>query len=71
MSVKQKIIASDLFKSGEPFGPTRMALEIGEDRNAVGSALAKMRSRGEVYAPSTGLFCAPPARHWIYTRRLA
>lgn len=69
-NARELIIETPMYKSGESFGPLRMAREIGCDRQTTLNTLRAMITHGEAQYCGDGLYSKKHERHWIYTTPL-
>lgn len=70
MTISDQILETSLYGSGEPFGPIRMAMELGVTRQAADLALRYLVDQGKAERWERGLYCKTRPRHWIHTAPL-
>jgi hypothetical protein len=70
LTIAERIKATDLYQSGEPFGALRMAHILGVTRQHIAHAMGSLRSSGDVTMCGHGLYMKHE-RHLVHSRRLA
>lgn len=70
MTISDRILETNLFKSGESFGPLRMAKALNVTRQAADLALRYLLDKGLVERSGKGLYCKARDRHWVHQARL-
>lgn len=71
MSLPDQIEATEIFQSGEPFGPMRMAKALCINRQRANHALSHMVNIGRAQRAGRGLYMKPKPKHWIHSASLA
>ena len=71
MTVSDRILESTLYKSGDSFGPLRMAKGLNVTRQAANLALMYLVDQGQVQRAGCGTYCKTRPRHWIHKTRLS
>lgn len=69
-NVRQRILASALYHSGQSFGALRMSREIDSERWRVVRAMTQLVDRGQLIPSAEGTYCKPTPRHWIHSAAL-
>lgn len=70
MTHRDRITATELWQSGEPFGPLRMAKALGVPRESVRHRLEQMVRSSEAEYLGAGLYRKRPPKPFIYKARL-